>query len=739
MTQAHRPESADVARRERVLSKEYTRYSLTKSPMWFFLVLATSIFVFEFLVMALLAALPPLSWRVEAFLDPALLSIPVSITLYFLVYRPSVTYLGERKHLEEQIARISMLKEELLDTASLTDKAKRITDGIVTIFGADFARIWTIDVGDLCDKGCVHAPVTEGPHVCRDRSECLHLLASSGRYTHIDGPHGRVPFGSYKIGRIGSGAEVEFVTNDVVHDPRVHNREWAAELGLVSFGGWRLKSPENKPIGVMALFSKRPILPEEAQLLQDLGNTASLVIRSGTVEQELQHSHDELEARVHRRTQELGQSNAFLRSEIDGRRQMEEALRKAHGEAERLLTTMSSFLIELEQDLRITRWNAAAETTFGTPATSVIGMPFDSCGIRWDWETVVKQLPGWPVIERAIRLPEVRYVRSDGTEGFLSMVVNPIENDLGIPNGCFLLGMDISEHRNLELQLMQAQKLESIGRLASGISHEINTPIQYVGDNIEFLRAACDSLIESVKTFHIVVEAGREGPILPPLLAQAQSLIEGVNLEYLAEQVPRAIEQSLEGIERVATIVQAMKEFSHPGEHHRTNVDLNQCIRSTVIVSRNEWKYVAESELNLDDSLPQVLCLPGEINQALLNIIVNAAHAIGDVVAGGAEERGQITISTRQKDAWAEIRIADTGAGIPKDIRDRIFDPFFTTKEVGKGTGQGLAIAHNIIVNKHGGTLALESEVGTGTTFIIRLPIEGMDSTDEESSLDRQI
>ncbi len=307
---------------------------------------------------------------------------------------------------------------------------------------------------------------------------------------------------------------------------------------------------------------------------------------------------------------------------------------------------------------------------------------------------------------------------------------------------------DITKQKQMEMELTQAQKLESIGRLAAGIAHEINTPTQYVGDNIEFLQIAYESLIELAKACPSIIEAGREGPIPVQLLTQTRDLLENTNLDYLAEQVPRAIEQSLEGIGRIATIVQAMKEFSHPGVVEKTTVDLNQCIRSTTTVSHNEWKYVADIELDLDDGLPQVLCLPGEFNQAILNMIVNAAHAIsdaealraaGDVVSDGAEHKGKITISTRQDGAWAEIRIADTGTGIPEEIRALIFDPFFTTKEVGRGTGQGLAITRNVIVDKHGGTISVASEVSKGTTFIIRLPIENVDTADGALPSDNEI
>jgi signal transduction histidine kinase len=181
----------------------------------------------------------------------------------------------------------------------------------------------------------------------------------------------------------------------------------------------------------------------------------------------------------------------------------------------------------------------------------------------------------------------------------------------------------------------------------------------------------------------------------------------------------------LEGVEHVARIVRAMKEFSHPGPIEKTAVDLNRAIQSTIVVSRNEWKYVAEVVEDFDWELPPVRCIPGEINQVMLNLIVNAAHAIAPVVRGSSGTRGTITVSTRPDGDWAEIRVRDTGTGIPESARAKLFDPFFTTKEVGKGTGQGLSIAHTVIVKNHSGTIRFETEANVGTTFIVRLPIAG--------------
>jgi PAS domain S-box-containing protein len=198
----------------------------------------------------------------------------------------TVRDITERKQTEERLAKLSLLKQRLIGTGSVKEKLQSITDRVVEIFGADFARIWMTQEADLCEKGCPHAQVTEGPDVCRYRSRCLHLVASSGRYTHLDGGHRRVPFGCYKIGRVATGEDPKFITNDVTRDHRVHDHEWAKALGLVSFAGYRLVSSEGKPVGVLALFSQREILPHEENLLEDLANAASQVVHAGIAEED---------------------------------------------------------------------------------------------------------------------------------------------------------------------------------------------------------------------------------------------------------------------------------------------------------------------------------------------------------------------------------------------------------------------------------------------------------------------
>ena len=290
------------------------------------------------------------------------------------------------------------------------------------------------------------------------------------------------------------------------------------------------------------------------------------------------------------------------------------------------------------------------------------------------------------------------------------------------------------KHQRLQEELHQAQKLEAVGQLAAGIAHEINTPVQFIGDNTRFLRGGFSDLEKLLQRCAELTSAAGGDGACPQLAREIRAELDHADLDFLVEEIPKAIEQSLEGIHRVTQIVRAMKEFSHPGTDDKTLIDLNHAIKTTIIVARNEWKFVADVATDLDPQLPLVPCFSGEINQVILNIIVNAAHAIADAVAGSDFAKGAITIATRQAGNCAEIRITDTGTGIPDGVKAKIFEPFFTTKGVGKGTGQGLSVAHRIVVKRHGGTIAVDTEVGKGTTFLIRLPIEPEVSGHEESA-----
>ncbi|MFS2222082.1 sensor histidine kinase [Pantoea sp. B65] len=281
----------------------------------------------------------------------------------------------------------------------------------------------------------------------------------------------------------------------------------------------------------------------------------------------------------------------------------------------------------------------------------------------------------------------------------------------------------LTELRFTQVQLLQAQKMESIGQLAAGIAHEINTPTQYVSDNVGFVKAATVSLLTLLDSALALAVVAREKMAEEPVVAEFDAVLKRAKVEFLRRQIPGALDESLEGLGHIAKIVAAMKEFSHPSRNEKELVDVREVINTTVTVARNEWKYVAELETQFEDNLPQLPCLRDMIGQAILNLVVNAAHAIADTIQQGVREKGSIIVSAARDGEHMEIRVKDDGGGIPVGIRDRIFDPFFTTKAVGKGTGQGLAIVYSTVVDKHDGRIHCESEEGVGTTFILRLPL----------------
>ncbi len=285
------------------------------------------------------------------------------------------------------------------------------------------------------------------------------------------------------------------------------------------------------------------------------------------------------------------------------------------------------------------------------------------------------------------------------------------------------LRAEIKEREKMETELRLAHKLEAIGQLAAGIAHEINTPTQYVSDNTQFLKDSFDTMVKMLRQTRDVIQGIQSGSVAPEAGAQKWfEMFEEADLDFIIDECPTAIDQSLDGLGRIAKIVRAMKEFSHPGSEQKTATDLNRALETTITVARNEWKYVAEVETDFDEELPLVDCHPGDINQVFLNIIVNAAHAIAAKRGENPEEKGRIHVVTRRLDDECEVRIEDNGPGIAEAHKQKIFNPFFTTKKLGKGTGQGLALVHAVIEN-HGGFIAVDSEEGRGTAFILRLPL----------------
>jgi two-component system NtrC family sensor kinase len=338
---------------------------------------------------------------------------------------------------------------------------------------------------------------------------------------------------------------------------------------------------------------------------------------------------------------------------------------------------------------------------------------------------------------------EDEVMRRDGSKFWLGVSVRPIFDAAGRLTHSVAIGADITakreevrkkqelqdklvaemkERARVVIELQLAQKLESVGRLAAGIAHEINTPIQYIGDGVYFLRSAYDDFNHLLDGWRNAIDALPQIPQFGALRLEVAGLTAKHDLDFLRSEIPKAFERTSDGVARVANIVKAMKEFAHPDANEQSPADLNHAIQTTLLVASNEYKYFAKVHAEFAE-LPFVVCNIGELNQVFLNLIVNAAHAIHD--AGRDVNTGEITISTALAANEVTVRIRDNGCGVPAENMSKLYDPFFTTKEVGRGTGQGLAIAHSIVVDKHGGHIDVSSVVGTGTEFTVRLPLDG--------------
>lgn len=443
------------------------------------------------------------------------------------------------------------------------------------------------------------------------------------------------------------------------------------------------------------------------------------------MEEKLRRAHEELELRITDRTRELVEANRSMRTEAIERNHAEAGLRAAQQFLRSVIDNIPNLVTVKDADGKFTLVNRAAAEMYGSTVENMIGRSLaDFSPSSDDIERIRRCEDEVRATNSEKVVPEEKFTNKNGETRWFQSVTRPLVIGEHCSPHVLTIAVDMTERKVLEGQLQHSQKMESIGQLAAGIAHEINTPTQYVGDNTRFIRDAFDDINSVLGKYAELLRFAEEHAIEPKLVESVKQELATIDLEYLQEEVPSAIKQALDGVSRIAKIVQSMKEFAHPGSREKQSAEINRAIESTITVARNEWKYVADVEMKFDQELPMVPCFLGEFNQVILNMVINAAHAITDVVGDGSQGKGKITVTTtRASDEWAEVRIADTGKGIPAGIRDRIFDPFFTTKEVGRGSGQGLAISHAVIVERHGGRLSFETEEGKGTTFIIRLPL----------------
>lgn len=364
----------------------------------------------------------------------------------------------------------------------------------------------------------------------------------------------------------------------------------------------------------------------------------------------------------------------------------------------------------------VQRWNRAAERLYGWTAGETIGrpMPIHGDGAMVRFAAMRAQVRAG----ESLTAVELQMQRKDRSMIEVALSMAPLPGG-GSEPGLLIFACSINERKHLESLLYKSQKLESIGHLASGIAHEINTPIQFIGDNANFLTDAFASLSHVLALTLATKVHAPEAERASIALAEKEA-----DLAWLLDEMPKSLEQLHEGVKRVVQIVKAMKEFAHPGAESPTPTDLNHAIESTLTVSRSVWKYTADVITELSPDLPLVPVVLGGFNQVMLNLIVNAAHAIEDTLGANDIRKGTITIRTRMQGEEAMIEVSDTGCGMTAEVRQHLFEPFFTTKKLGRGTGQGLSIIHSEVVVRHGGTLEIDSAPGKGTTFRILLPMK---------------
>ncbi len=444
----------------------------------------------------------------------------------------------------------------------------------------------------------------------------------------------------------------------------------------------------------------------------------SFVIRKSELLRQRATSLAEAKASVERHAASVREANQSLEEQARHLRVTEANLVREAREKRRVLDSLSAFLVGVDPAGRVVEWNSVAAELLGISDEQALGRRFEELPLPWDCVLVAQAVRECLERGERRRLENLAVTLEGRDPRAVSITVNPTM--LGEGRGFVIIGADVTEKQMLEMQLHHAQKLEAVGTLAAGIAHEINTPMQFVSDNVRFVSESVAPVTELLRLMPETLRAARAGSLPAELVERLEQAASGVDVEFLADELPTALSETQEGLGRVTTIVRAMKDFSHPGNQGCRSADLNKAIATTLAVARNEYKYVADIETDFGD-LPAVECWVTDLNQVFLNLLVNAAHAIRDVV-GESGGRGTIRIRTRLVGECIEMRFSDTGTGIPEAVRPKIFDQFYTTKEIGKGTGLGLAIARSVVVEKHGGTISFETELGKGTTFIVSIP-----------------
>ncbi len=411
--------------------------------------------------------------------------------------------------------------------------------------------------------------------------------------------------------------------------------------------------------------------------------------------------------------------------DVTAQKQTEGLLTEAHKSYKMLIEALTAIVIGIDASDNVLYWNPAAEKTLGLLSSDVIGMSLSEAPIPWTTDKLKDCINQCRTAVNVIAINDFTYTRKDGSKGFLDLTLTPLNLNVGRNAGILIQGVEITARKMIEVELIQAKKMESLGQLAAGIAHEINTPAQFIANNLFFIKQSFDEWVNFLHFMLGLLQGDHTHDTLKDQFEYIKRNTDPGNMKFILDEIPLAMKESMDGLDRISHIVKAMREYAYPGFTEKTLADINHAIENTVTISRNAWKHVAEIVLDLDPDMPLVPCVVSEFNQVILNLILNSTQAIEDVAATKQSEiwKGKISVITRGSPESVEVRVKDNGAGIPEQYRDRIFDPFFTTKEVGRGTGQGLMIAHQIIVEKHDGSIRFETEEGHGTTFIVTLPL----------------
>jgi PAS domain S-box-containing protein len=420
-----------------------------------------------------------------------------------------------------------------------------------------------------------------------------------------------------------------------------------------------------------------------------------------------------LKQQVELQTQQLTESNEQLVK-------AQEEIRRERNELSVTLESISEGVVTTDQCGVIRLCNNIIAEIFDQKTSDIEGQLFQSL-LNAEDPKITQQIVDLYAPERAmedgyVRIRQINIRTLSGDAKIISISAAPLSNRYKGITGMVYVVRDITEALKQESQIALSQKMESIGQLAAGIAHEINTPMQYIGDNNSFVKDAFENVFSYSQELERLMNEG--GCVAPEKI---DALKDEKDIEFFVDEVPSALEQTSKGITYVSKIIRAMKDFSHSSRGTKVDTDINGAVETTITISANEWKYYAELESDLQPGLPMVKCIEDEIKQVLLNMIINAAHATEERY--GNTREGRISIRTVLEEGFVKIVIGDNGTGIKEENLKKIFDQFFTTKKVGKGTGQGLSIAHDIIVNKHGGKIDVRSEFGVGTEFHILLPV----------------